>query len=342
MSIPPDCHWSPFDARLWRYPSISRRRRVFGATKVHSWLCWLHIFFNISADDHFFQVLDLPLIDIPPTLYRALPGRDCFSRPSIICTRHICIVVILVSIFLFLLMIYPVILQFHSGCRIWISPKVICLWSLAWVRCETTYYTRSSFLHEFHWVSIKRISLYVVSKFYKYYWIRVTTVMITLRVRYVFWSTFCSMKGGESLDSILFSLRSGKQSTLPNHRYRVWYHIGLRWLASAVWFTSSSTGVYYDEGNSRLFSISACLRGPLLLITIQRKPNPSTSTLYFVVSLSLDHMVITGFYCVWPGTYFGALSTICNRFLGVVSSLNSFNFEKSVYIGIVLLWFWLF
>ena len=146
---------------------------------------------------------------------------------------------------------YPVTLQFHSGCRIWISPKVICLWSLAWVQCETTYYTRSSFLHEFHWVSIKRISLYVVSKFYKYYWIRVTTVMITLRVRYVFWSTFCSMKGGESLDSILFSLRSGKQSTLPNHRYRVWYHIGLRWLASAVWFTSSSTGVYYDEGNSR-------------------------------------------------------------------------------------------
>ena len=143
-----------------------------------------------------------------------------------------------------------------------------------------------------------------------------------------FWTTLCLMKGGESLDPILFSLRSGKQSTLPNHRYRVRYHIGLRWLAFAVWFISSSKDVYYDEGNSHLFSISACLHGPLLLTMIQRKPNPSTSTIYFVVSLSLDHMVITSFYCVWPGISFGALSTFCNQFLVAVSSLNSFNFGK--------------
>ena len=43
------------------------------------------------------STFDIPLIDISPPFLRALPGRDCSSRPSILCTRHIWIVVLLVS-----------------------------------------------------------------------------------------------------------------------------------------------------------------------------------------------------------------------------------------------------
>jgi len=102
------------------------------------------------------------------------------------------------------------------------------------------------------------------------------------------------MKGGESLDPILISQRTGKPSTRFVFRYRARYLIDLRWLAFRGLFSKSRARVYYDEGNSRLSSISAFIRGPLLFVTTLRNPHPSdspSSASYSVSASSLRRLI---------------------------------------------------
>jgi len=123
----------------WNHVDSARLSLVtlltFVSNKIHSHLpCIkssassepLHGFHDLRTSSlylrcQFSSGFDIPLIDISPPFLQALPGWDCSSRPSILCTRHIWIVVLLV---------------FFFG-------------SLAWVQYEVASYSWFSLLHEF-------------------------------------------------------------------------------------------------------------------------------------------------------------------------------------------------
>ena len=107
--------------------------------------------------------------------------------------------------------------------------------------------------------------------------------------------------------------------------------------------------VYYDEGNSRLSSISAFIRGPLLFVTTLRNPHPSdspSSASYSVSASSLRRLIHVYLTILISGA---ALTSVVSGALrcSVSSSRRGVKFEfiqlwEMLSIGILLLGFWLF
>ena len=193
MSIPPDCHWSPFwlssptkSTPIFLASSLLLRLSPFMAFMtyvlplyicgVNSWQpgSQLLTFANrhLSSLSSSFTWSRLFQSTIDP-LYQTHLDRGTSRK-----------------FFLFLSIDTPCSFAFPSGPRICNGTKVICFGSLAWVQCEVTSYSCLSLLHEFHTYP----SIWHLSRLFKHLQILLNQgclkAMITLRVRYVLWTTF--------------------------------------------------------------------------------------------------------------------------------------------------------